>query len=134
MSDCILLNPAKSGLFTSLFFTILACNNIFASVWNSVLLGYYSAKLMFILNFVISLVPQVIFSAVLLKDPVYPTTYVRPKESGKESFTILLALFRDRQALSMYGLFLNSALGGAILQGILIIFCSMVLRRETIAE
>jgi hypothetical protein len=133
MSDCILVNPAKSGLFTSLFFTILACNNIFASVWNSVLLGYYSAKLMFILNFLISLVPQVIFS-VLLKDPVYPTTYVKPKESGKESFSILLALFKDKQALSMYGLFLNSALGGAILQGILIIFYSMVLRRETITE
>jgi hypothetical protein len=133
MSDCILVNPAKSGLFTSLFFTILASNNVFASVWNSVLLGYYSAKLMFILNFLISLIPQVIFS-VLLKDPVYPSTYVKPKETGKESFSILLALFRDRQALSMYGLFLNSALGGAILQGILIIFYSLVLRRETITE
>lgn len=133
MSDCILFNPANSGLFTSLFFTILASNNIFASVWNSVLLGYYSAKLMFILNFLISLVPQVIFS-VLLKDPIYSATYVRPKESGKESFSILLALFKDRQALSMYGLFVNSALGGAILQGILIIFYSMVLRRETINE
>ena len=97
------------------------------------LLGYYSAKLMFILNFLISLIPQVIFS-ILLKDPVYPTTYVKLRESGKESFSILLALFRDRQALSMFGLFINSALGGAILQGILIIFYSMVLRRETISE
>jgi hypothetical protein len=34
----------------------------------------------------------------------------------------------------MYGLFLNSALAGAILQGILIIFYSMVLRRETLTE
>ena len=133
MSDCILINPANSGLFTSLFFTILASNNIFAAVWNSVLLGYYSANLMFTLNFLISLLPQLIF-AVLLKDPVYPSTYVRPKASGRESFAILLSLFRDRQALSMYGLFLNSALAGAILQGILIIFYSMVLRRETITE
>ena len=133
MSDCILVNPAKSGLFTSLFFTILGSKDLLASIWNSVLLGYYSAKLMFTLNFLISLVPQVIFS-VLLKDPVYPSTYVKPKENGKESFSILLALFIDRQALSMCGLFLNSGLAGAILQGILIIFYSLVLRRETITE
>ena len=61
-----------------------------------------------------------------------PPNYNPPSENALQSLQTLLKLFRDPKVLKMYGLFLNSAIAGAIMQGILIIFYSMILRKESI--
>lgn len=61
-----------------------------------------------------------------------PEGYIAPQENARENLNILLALLRDKQVLTIYGLFYNSAVAAATAQGLLIPFFCLILKDETI--
>lgn len=70
----------------------------------------------------------------MLPDPKLPEGSIEVKENARESFNTMLNLFREHKVKRMYGLFFNNAITCCLPQGILIIFYSLILRRETLTE
>jgi len=74
----------RSGLYTSLFWTIALGSQIFAYFFNSIILGSFTPLVLFSIASLITFIGLVIFG--LLPDPEMPVGYVEVKEDPKESF------------------------------------------------
>ena len=111
MSNCFKVCEDKSGLYSGLFWTIALGSQIFAYMFNSLILGLFEPYVLFLLATLISMVSLIIFG--LLKDPEMPPGYVAPVENSAENFRTLIRLTRDKRVTSMYGLFVNSACAAA---------------------
>ena len=122
----------KSGLYSSLFWTIALGSQIFAYLFNSLILGLFQPYVLFLLATIISMVSLVIFG--LLKDPDMPPGYEAQIENSAENFKLLLRMTTDRRVTRMYGLFVNSACAAATAQGLLIPFFCLILKHEPIQE
>lgn len=132
MTDCIQKVPERSGLYTSIFFSMAGGCQIFSYIFNSFILGNFSASTLFLLDTLISLIPVIVFQ--MLPDPILPENYVEKKQNFKESFHGLLHMMKDARIHKMIGIFFNTAVASSVSQGLLITFYCLILKGETLQD
>jgi len=97
-------------------------------MFNSIILGHFSAFTLFSLSSTISIFGIILFG--FLPKPVMPEGFVATQENARENLNILLSLLKSKQVVIMYGLFFNSAVAAATAQGLLIPFFCLILRDQ----
>ena len=78
-----------------MFWTICLGSQVFAYLFNSIILGYFTPLTLFTIATCITLIGFVIFG--MLPDPEMPDGYVEEKEDPKKSLVILISLLKDKQ-------------------------------------
>lgn len=78
-----------------MFWTICLGSQVFAYLFNSIILGYFTPLTLFTIASCITLIGFVIFG--MLPDPEMPDGYVEEKEDPKKSLEILISLLKDKQ-------------------------------------
>ena len=63
-----------------------------------------------------------------------PEGYVATQENPKENLNILLSLLKNKQVVTIYGLFFNSAVAAVTAQGLLIPFFCLILKDQPLQE
>lgn len=59
MSDCVKVMPERAGTMTSTFWMLVSSSSIFGFIFNSVILGSFEPRFLFMINSFISLLPAV---------------------------------------------------------------------------
>jgi hypothetical protein len=95
LSQCVLICEEKSGLYTSIFWTITLGSQIFAYLFNSIILGMFEASTLFIICTLMSFIGIAIYG--ILPDPELPPNYVETKESAAETLRVVIRLFTDKR-------------------------------------
>ncbi len=132
LANCVKKCEERSGLYTSLFWTICLGSQVFAYLFNSIILGYFTPLALFTIASCITLIGLVIFG--MLPDPEMPDGYLEEKEDPKKSFEILISLLKDKQCQTIFGLFFNSACAAATAQGLMVPFYCLILKHESLQE
>jgi hypothetical protein len=94
LGNCVKICPEKAGSYASMFWTIALGSQIFAYMFNSIILGHFSAFTLFSLSSTISIFGIIMFG--LLPKPVMPEGYVATQENPKENLNILLSLIKSK--------------------------------------
>lgn len=126
LSNLVMICQEKSGLYTSIYWTITLGSQIFAYLFNSIILGSFDASVLFLLCTGMSLLSIVVYG--ILPEPQMPGNYVESKVNASETFRIMIRLFSDLRVKSMYGLFAISACAAATAQSLLVTFFCLILK------
>ena len=99
-------------MYASIFFTVSYSCTIFASLFNSFVLGNFKPSTLFVIDAIVSVIPVVVYG--FLPDPILPENYQAKKLNFSESFASLIKMIQDTRVHRMTGLFFNSAVASAI--------------------
>lgn len=80
LSNIVMICEEKSGLYTSIFWSITLGSQIFAYLSNSIILGSFDVQVLFTVSTLITFIGIVIFG--LLPDPKLPENYTPVQENA----------------------------------------------------
>lgn len=105
-----------------------------AFIFNSIILGSYQPRVLFLADSIISIAPLFVFQC--LPEPRMPeNTQPEKKIEMRESFRQLVTMMRrDSRIHKMCGLYINAAIGSAVSQGLMLTFYCLLLKESPLKE